>query len=285
MKIALVGDSTTETYYLRASNNPALQSNFGKPSNYDFSMGPAIDSYLGGGHTYSNFGRGGRTARTARETVTTYTTGVYGSAVTATGTMWDVAMAWEPDLIVLNFGINDASIDNLTIYKSNIDAMLAEAHAAGIRVVGWNGPYFWFGPDPNASNEFTADGGASRRASTFPFTDYLAEACRSYGYDVADTRSVWLRECEAGNWDLFGHRDGTYLAGWNTGALYDNVHQWIGGQEVFASTIADVIAYGAYDLDVTLTAPLYPYDLDVTLIAPPATFRPRRQRMAALGGF
>lgn len=281
MKIAIVGDSTSELYYLIADRNPALLSApHNKPAGYDFSMVGSLPQYLNDTHTIGTFARGGMDSSECLSVVVPYTAGVYGSPITISATMWDAAVTWAPDLIVFCFGINDSTAITLEQYAANLDTMFSDAAARGIDVVGWNGLYFAYGP--------TGEWGESRRTAIFPYFDTLTAKCAEYGFRCADTRSAHLAAIAEGVWDVFSHNDETYLASWENGstvgtsAYYSNVHQWIAGQEIVASTIAEMIDYGPYDLDVTLT---YPYDLDVTLVAPPATFRPRRQRMAALGGF
>ncbi|NTW62062.1 SGNH/GDSL hydrolase family protein [Candidatus Saccharibacteria bacterium] len=241
MKIALVGDSTTETYYLRAADNPALITYHGKTADFDFSLGPAIASFVpevSSQHTFGNFARSGFTTQKALNDNVVYTQGHYGSPVTMTCPMWTAVKAWDPDVVVLCFGINDSAYSNITTYNANIATIISECLSLGIRIVGWNGAYFQYGPNPGSWPVSTG---------VYAYFNSLSSQIIAAGYQMVDTRTLWHNSCLRGQWDMFGYMDETHLAGWENGSTpgtaqyYSNCHQWIDGQSLIASSLAQVI--------------------------------------------
>lgn len=270
MKVALVGDSITLTWYLNAADNPALVTYHGKTSSYNYRLDKAIEEKLVRTDiTIGQFARGGWTAYKALTEDSTYQTGVFGSPINLVAPMWDAVKSWNPDLVIFGWGNNDAGAYSLATFEGYLRSMFDDCVELGIDAMCWNGQSVQWGPD---YDDATA---ASRRSYTYPFYDKQLEIAREYGFDTVDMRSAWKLEQDAGNWDLFCHTDATYLASINIGVsdptkLYYDIHPWIAGQDITSRVLANYLDYGPYDLDVILeavTQPLPAFDVDVILEA------------------
>lgn len=275
-KVALIGDSTTNTWYLSAAKNTLLQTNFAKPASFDGTLAGLLQAQLGPGYDVGNFGLDGRTATSALSESLTFVqnrppvdsgigSGAVNCPINYTGTMWNACKSWSPDIVVMSFGINDSKAPlTLDDYKTAIDTVAADCVALGIELIFWNGANLKYGPNDEGA-------GAARNAILAPYFDYGTQKAMSIGGNLADTRQKFINAQSGVTWDLFGHNDGSMLAAWNTAPepplLYANVHQWIVGNELIAEAIADTVMDSAWDVDVDLRN-ITPWDIDIDLRQP-----------------
>lgn len=260
-KVALVGDSITLTWYLNAADNNLLVTNHGKTADYNYRLDKAIEEKLARTDIeFGMFARGSWTSKMALEEDSTYVTGVFGSPVTATGHMWDVVKAWEPDIVIMSWGNNDSIYYSTTEFAGYLQTMFDDCVTLGIDVVCWNGQSVQWTSDYNDA------AATNKRNGTYPYYDKFIEVARGYGFDTLDTRAAMKAQQDLGNWDLFLHRDGTYIAtttGYpNPPELYYDIHTWIAGQDITSAVLAEYLDYGLSDLDIYLGTA---FDLDIYL--------------------
>lgn len=224
--VALFGDSTFQTYYLEAAQNPALVTYHGKSADYAGRLHQVMAALLPG-HTVTNYAIGGMDSTEAQ------TAGFNGTNPDPLG----ACLASNPDIVVVNFGANDenASIARAT-FKANLLSMVSRIRAAGKVAVLQTCLHVDY-PMHYATdrNLLSALGG---------YSETIVQVARETGCTLIDMRARFMAEIAAGNWALFGHNDSTYWVSWEDGstpgtpAYYTNIHPWIEGVGVMADEMA-----------------------------------------------
>ena len=231
--IALFGDSTFETSYLLASANPALVTYHGKAAGFDGRLNAVLQSSLaalGVDVTVGNHGFGGMDSSEALSTVF------------SNPSKWAACVATSPDVVVLNFGINDSTEADTPVptFYANIQQMIDDAVVAGIVPVLCTSP--WVAYPLHAEYDRNAIGELGK------YNDALVMLAIENHLTLIDNRKAFYDSIAAGVWDLFGHNDATYLDSWAALAYgtvapdplyYTNIHPWIDGVQLMADTMAE----------------------------------------------
>lgn len=263
-KIALLGDSTFATIYLRAAGNVELVQHWGKDANYDGRLHVLLHDALvalGKHCDIVNYAIPGWTINKCLNQVQS----TYGNG---TLTQWEACVAADPDVVLINFGCNDAGLGvTKAAFKAGIEQVVTEAIAAGIvPVLVTNMRYQW-----------GATGGAQTtwiNNALAPYIEAYRELATTYDLTVIDVYAAFLASITGGTWDLWAHNDEIYYSGAENGSeppaedFYANLHEWFDGADLIAETMASTLVaeepypLNQFDLDVVL---LSAHDLDVLL--------------------
>lgn len=224
--VALFGDSTYETSYLRASSNAALSLHHAKAPDYDARLHVLLAEQLrqrGVTATCTNYSVSGMDSSEALSTVF------------ASPTKWSLLLASAPNVVIIHFAINDQlAAMPVATFRANIQTMIDGAVAAGIVPVIAT-PNFVDYP-----THFTYD----LNTLLDPYAAALIAAASDNALTLIDVRREMYSSIAHGAWDILGHNDATYLGAWENGstpgtaAFYTNAHEWIDGAALMAGVMA-----------------------------------------------
>lgn len=248
LNIALIGDSTFQTSYLKPSSNNSLVAH--QPPCYPDLGTWAADSdgrlsarlqrsltLRGKTVTVSNYGIGGWRADKCLTDTTAYSGQTQLAHVIATA----------PGIAVVNFGFNDGW-HGVTIpdYTAALESIIDQLVAADITPVLSNCSWQQYGPTYGSL-------ATGNNALWAPYNEAMQSIAADYGLTFVDVNERFHTGIDAGTWDVMGHDSASYVdpnnasyAGWFptpaptefTEAYYQQAHQWTTGTDWMADEMA-----------------------------------------------